>query len=208
LLALADLLNRLTNKGQVQGVGKGDVRSQVEFVSHLFGIVAYESIQVVRVSMKFCDTTNNFRCYARADGANRRYFLHGWFEEASDRMKINCLGHSPIAVFAIIADHTRYAELQCLPRLVVEHLGKHHKVGDKRKDFHFKTANQLLSRYNVVAHEDLNVNGCARTHLAKFANDADGQATVYPQSPRRKSTGLVMGVKASIAFLAQTMVSR
>jgi len=77
--------------------------------------------------------------------------------------------------------------------LVVEHLGKHHKR-DKRKDFHFKTANQLLSRYNVVAHEDLNVNGCARTHLRTML---DGQATVYPQSPRRKSTGLVMGVKAS-----------
>jgi len=49
---------------------------------------------------------------------------------------------------------------------------------------------------------------CTHT-FGEIANDADGQATVYPQSPRRKSTGLVMGVKASGTSLsfAQTMVS-
>ena len=30
----------MIRKGQVQGVDKGNVRSQVEFVSQLFGIVA------------------------------------------------------------------------------------------------------------------------------------------------------------------------
>ena len=55
----------------------------------------------------------------------------------------------------------------------VEQLGKQHKkVADKRKDFHFKTANYLLSKYDVVAHEDLNVKGLARTRLAKSVLDA------------------------------------
>lgn len=55
----------------------------------------------------------------------------------------------------------------------VKQLGcQHKKVADKRKDFHFKTANYLLSKYDVVAHEDLNVKGLARTRLAKSVLDA------------------------------------
>ncbi|GAC1489530.1 MAG: hypothetical protein NVS2B14_00860 [Chamaesiphon sp.] len=35
----------------------------------------------------------------------------------------------------------------------IKELGRQHKkVADKRKDFHFKTANHLLSKYDVVAH--------------------------------------------------------
>jgi len=49
---------------------------------------------------------------------------------------------------------------------------QHKKVADKRKDFHFKTANQLLSKYDVIAHEDLNIKGLARTKLAKSVLDA------------------------------------
>jgi putative transposase len=55
----------------------------------------------------------------------------------------------------------------------IKQLGKQHKkVADKRKDFHFKTANWLLSKYDVVAHEQLNVKGLARTRLAKSVLDA------------------------------------
>ncbi len=55
----------------------------------------------------------------------------------------------------------------------VKQLGKQHKkVADKRKDFHFKTANYLLSKYDVIAHEELNVKGLARTRLAKSVLDA------------------------------------
>ncbi|GAB4201941.1 MAG: RNA-guided endonuclease TnpB family protein [Coleofasciculaceae cyanobacterium] len=55
----------------------------------------------------------------------------------------------------------------------VRQLGRQHKkVTDKRKDFHFKTANWLLSKYDVIAHEDLNVKGLARTRLAKSVLDA------------------------------------
>ena len=55
----------------------------------------------------------------------------------------------------------------------VKQLGKcHKKVADKRKDFHFKTANNLLNKYDVVAVEGLNVKGLARTILAKSVLDA------------------------------------
>ena len=55
----------------------------------------------------------------------------------------------------------------------IKQLGKQHKkVADKRKDFHFKTANWLLSKYDVIAHENLNVKGLARTRLAKSVLDA------------------------------------
>lgn len=48
----------------------------------------------------------------------------------------------------------------------VNKLGKQHKrVADKRKDFHFKTINNLLKKYDVIAHEHLNVKGLARTRL-------------------------------------------
>ncbi|MDJ1178828.1 transposase [Roseofilum sp. BLCC_M91] len=49
---------------------------------------------------------------------------------------------------------------------------QHKKVADKRKDFHFKTANELLSKADVVAHENLNIKGLAKTKLSKSINDA------------------------------------
>ena len=49
---------------------------------------------------------------------------------------------------------------------------KHRKVADIRKDFHFKTANQLLSNYDIVAVEKLNIKGMAKSRLAKSVHDA------------------------------------
>ncbi|NER02646.1 MAG: transposase [Okeania sp. SIO3C4] len=49
---------------------------------------------------------------------------------------------------------------------------QHKKVADKRKDFHFKTANELLSKAEVIAHENLNIKGQAKTRLSKSINDA------------------------------------
>ncbi|NER91175.1 transposase [Moorena sp. SIO3A2] len=49
---------------------------------------------------------------------------------------------------------------------------QHKKVADKRKDFHFKTTNYLLSKYDVVAHEKLNVKGLVLSRLAKSVLDA------------------------------------
>ena len=58
-------------------------------------------------------------------------------------------------------------------RKAIQQLGcQHQKVAARRKDFHFKTANYLLSKYDVVAHEDLNIKGLARTRLAKSVLDA------------------------------------
>jgi putative transposase len=50
--------------------------------------------------------------------------------------------------------------------------GQHKKVADKRKDFHFKTAKDLLNKYDVIAVEDLNLKGLARTRVAKSVLDA------------------------------------
>ncbi|NEP45512.1 MAG: IS200/IS605 family element transposase accessory protein TnpB [Okeania sp. SIO2H7] len=49
---------------------------------------------------------------------------------------------------------------------------QHKKIADKRKDFHFKTANELLSKADVIAHENLNIKGLAKTRLSKSINDA------------------------------------
>lgn len=55
----------------------------------------------------------------------------------------------------------------------IKQLGlQHKKVADKRKDFHYKTASSLLRKYDVIAHEDLNVKGLARTGIAKSIHDA------------------------------------
>ncbi|NJM18822.1 MAG: IS200/IS605 family element transposase accessory protein TnpB [Richelia sp. SM1_7_0] len=49
---------------------------------------------------------------------------------------------------------------------------KHLKVANTRKDFQFKTAKVLLSKYDVIAVEKLNIKGLARTRLAKSIHDA------------------------------------
>ncbi|NEQ83796.1 MAG: transposase [Moorea sp. SIO2I5] len=52
-------------------------------------------------------------------------------------------------------------------------LGKaHKKVADTRKDFHFKTAKELLDSHDLVAHEKLNIKGLAKTRMAKSVLDA------------------------------------
>ncbi|WP_242541292.1 RNA-guided endonuclease InsQ/TnpB family protein [Phormidium pseudopriestleyi] len=74
----------------------------------------------------------------------------------------------------------------------VKQLGCHHKkVADKRKDFHFKTANYLLSKYDVVAHEDLNVKGLARTRLAKSVLDAGWSSFLSILANKAENAGKV-----------------
>ncbi|MBV8884007.1 MAG: transposase [Chroococcidiopsidaceae cyanobacterium CP_BM_RX_35] len=52
-------------------------------------------------------------------------------------------------------------------------LSKHYqKVARQRKDFHFKTAKLLLDKYDVIAHEALNIKGLAKTRLSKPILDA------------------------------------
>jgi putative transposase len=52
-------------------------------------------------------------------------------------------------------------------------LSKHYqKVARQRRDFHFKTAKWLLGKYDIIAHEDLNINSLAKTRLSKSILDA------------------------------------
>jgi len=74
----------------------------------------------------------------------------------------------------------------------IKQLGKQHKkVADKRKDFDFKTANWLLSKYDVVAHEDLNVKGLARTRLAKSVLDAGWSSFLSILANKAENAGQV-----------------
>ena len=75
----------------------------------------------------------------------------------------------------------------------VKQLGRQHKkVADKRKDFYFKTANYLLSKYDVLAHEDLNVKGLARTRLAKSVLDAGWSSFLSILTNKAENAGLLV----------------
>ena len=75
----------------------------------------------------------------------------------------------------------------------IKQLGKQHKkVADKRKDFHFKTANWLLSKYDVVAHEELNIKGLARTRLAKSVLDAGWSSFLSILANKAENAGLLV----------------
>jgi putative transposase len=75
----------------------------------------------------------------------------------------------------------------------IKQLGKQHKeVADKRRDFHFKTAKWLLSKYDVVAHEDLNVKGLARTRLAKSVLDAGWSSFLSILTNKAENAGLLV----------------
>lgn len=81
----------------------------------------------------------------------------------------------------------------------VKQLGRQHKkVADKRKDFHFKTAKQLLSKYDVVVHEDLNIKGLSKSKLAKSVHDAGWSSFLSILSNKAENAGLlVIAVNAS-----------
>ena len=75
----------------------------------------------------------------------------------------------------------------------IRQLGRQHKkVADKRKDFHFKTANYLLSKYDVVAHEELNVKGLTRTRLAKSVLDAGWSNFLSILTNKAENAGLLV----------------
>lgn len=47
----------------------------------------------------------------------------------------------------------------------------HQRVRRQRQDFHYKTAHKLVKKYDLIAVEDLNIKGLARTNLAKSILD-------------------------------------
>ncbi|MDZ8084301.1 MAG: transposase [Nostoc sp. DedQUE12b] len=69
---------------------------------------------------------------------------------------------------------------------------QHKKVADKRKDFHFKTANNLLKKYDVVVHEDLNVKGLSRSMLAKSVYDAGWSSFLSILTTKAENAGLLV----------------
>lgn len=74
----------------------------------------------------------------------------------------------------------------------IKQLGKQHKkVADKRRDFHSKTANNLLKKYDVVAHESLNVKGLARTNKAKSIHDAGWSSFLTILQAKAENAGLL-----------------
>jgi putative transposase len=48
----------------------------------------------------------------------------------------------------------------------------HQRIGRKRENFHYNVAHQLIKKYDLIAAEDLNIKGLAKTKLAKSIYDA------------------------------------
>jgi putative transposase len=58
----------------------------------------------------------------------------------------------------------RKKAVQCLAK-------QHLHVANQRRNFHHQVARQLTSQYSMIAHEALNIQGIARTRLAKSTHD-------------------------------------
>ncbi len=55
----------------------------------------------------------------------------------------------------------------------VMRLAKHHqKVARQRQDFHYNTAQELVREHDIIAYEDLNIKGLAKTRMSKSILDA------------------------------------
>lgn len=67
---------------------------------------------------------------------------------------------------------------------------QHKKVADTRKDFHFKEANNLLKKYDVIAVEKLNIKGLAKSRLAKSVNDAGWGQFISILTVKAENAGL------------------
>jgi putative transposase len=67
---------------------------------------------------------------------------------------------------------------------------QHKKVADTRKNFHFKSANNLLKKYDVVAVEKLNIKGLAKSKLAKSVNDAGWGQFISILTVKAENAGL------------------
>lgn len=68
---------------------------------------------------------------------------------------------------------------------------QHKKIVDTRKDFHFKTAKWLLSKYDIVAHENLNIKGLAKSRLAKSVSDVGWGQFILILTNKAENAGLI-----------------
>lgn len=69
----------------------------------------------------------------------------------------------------------------------VAHL--HWRIANKRRDFHHKTALDLVRHYGFIAVEDLNIRGIARTRLAKSTLDVAWGSFLETLSSKAESAG-------------------
>lgn len=67
----------------------------------------------------------------------------------------------------------------------------HLKVSNTRKDFLYKTAKKLLSQGKNIAHEKLNINGLAKSRLAKSVHDAGWGQFLQVLSIKAANAGLM-----------------
>ena len=75
-------------------------------------------------------------------------------------------------------------------RNVGKRLAKHYqKVARQRKDFHYKTAGWLVNKYDLIAHEDLNILGLAKTRMSKSVLDAGWADFLAIVSRKAESAG-------------------
>jgi len=77
-------------------------------------------------------------------------------------------------------------------RKAVKHLAKFSQhVANQRRDFHHKTALDLVKKYGKIAHEDLNVKGMVRSlNLAKSCHDAGWSGFIAILSHKAESAGV------------------
>jgi putative transposase len=66
---------------------------------------------------------------------------------------------------------------------------KHRRVQNARRDFHYKTALGLVRKYDLIAVENLNVHGLARTRMAKSIHDAGWSQFIAILNAKAESAG-------------------
>jgi putative transposase len=66
---------------------------------------------------------------------------------------------------------------------------RHERVKNQRKDFHHKLSRKLVNENDLIAHEDLNVSGLARTRLAKSIHDAGWSAFIACLNAKAANAG-------------------
>jgi putative transposase len=69
---------------------------------------------------------------------------------------------------------------------------QHQRVGNLRRDFHHKTARALVMRYGTVVHEDLNIQGIARSRLAKSTLDVAWGSFLHILSSKAEEAGAMV----------------
>ena len=65
----------------------------------------------------------------------------------------------------------------------------HARVRNQRADFHHKRSREIVNHYGLIAVEDLNVKGLARTRLAKQVNDAGWSSFINKLAYKAEEAG-------------------